>query len=257
MRLNKNSLYSLITLITLCFSYCSCLISSHLSENFFIYSYLRGISLAEGNLNLKLKRSKYSLTLDAKSTGVFSFVLDWSQIIKSYGEIEEKKFISFRYRSSDSRGKKKGHIEIDFSNKPPNIISAQPDPGEDKRRFINTGFLLDVNDPAAGIFNLALAECENTVKIFDGKRRYNIKVLKKENSILKNSVLGEKNINAINCSYEIERIAGYTKKELEKFPYKGNLWIKKHEKLSFYYPVKIKIKTKWGYFLCLIKERRV
>ena len=55
----------------------------------------------------------------------------------------------------------------------------------------------DVNDPAAGIFNLALAECENTAKIFDGKRRYNIKVLKKENSILKNSALGEENIKLL------------------------------------------------------------
>ena len=254
MQFIKNNLFSLFLFSALSFSLSSYLISSPLNDNFYIYSYLRGIPLAEGNIKLKLKSNKYSIALEAKSTGIFSLLLDWSQIIKSYGNIEEKKFKSLRYRSSDIRGKKNGHIEIDFTSKLPKIISAQPDPSKDKRRNINISYLSDVNDPAAGIFNLALAECENTAKIFDGKRRYNIKVLKKENSILKNSALGEENINTINCSYKIERIAGYTKKELEKFPKEGNLWIKKHKQLGVFYPVKIQINTKWGYFLCLIKE---
>lgn len=257
MQFIKNNLFSIFLFSTLSFSLSGYLISSPLNGSFLIYSSLRGIPLAEGNINLKLKSNKYSLVLDAKSTGIFSLLLDWSQIIKSYGIMEEKKFKSLRYRSSDSRGKKSGHIEIDFSSKLPKIISAQPDSSKDKRRNIKTGLLSNVNDPAAGIFNLALSECENTVKVFDGKRRYNIKVLKKENSTLMNSVLGEENINAVNCTYEIERIAGYTKKELEKFPKKGNLWIKKHKQLSIFYPVKIQIKTKWGYFLCYIKERRI
>ena len=34
----------------------------------------------------------------------------------------------------DFRGKKNGHMEIDFKNMLPQIISAQPDPREDERR---------------------------------------------------------------------------------------------------------------------------
>ena len=46
-----------------------------------------------------------------------------------------------------------------------------------------------------------------------------------------------------------ERVDSVTKK--------GDIWIKKHSKLIFFYPVKIQIKTNWGDFLCYTKERRV
>ncbi len=233
------------------------LLSSTVDEKFLLSSYVRGIPLAEGTISIKLKENKYSLKLNASAVGLFSIILDWDQTIKSFGIIKNNKFISYRYRSSDNRGKKSGHMEINFKNIPPLIISAQPDPREDPRREINSSFLLDANDPAAGVFNLALDQCKNTVKIYDGKRRYNIKVLKKEASTLISSFLSENSLKTYKCNYEIERISGYTKKELEKFPKQGEIWIKKHEKLSFFYPVKIQINTKWGNFLCFIKERRI
>ena len=115
---------------------------------------------------------------------------------------------------------------------------------------------MSVTDPSAGIFNLAVNKCQNIIKVYDGKRRYNIKVFRTESSVIKNSYFGEKNINTYKCAFEIKRIAGYTKKKLDKFPKKEKFGLKSIEKLSFYYPVKIQIETKWGTFLCLIKEGR-
>ena len=227
------------------------------TNTFFLSSSIRGIPLAEGKVLIKLKRNKYSIKVNAKSVGFFSIILDWSQTIQSFGQIKDNKYISFRYHSSDVRGKKNGHMEIDFKNIPPKIISAKPDPRDDERRTMNNSFLLDVTDPVTGIFNLALNQCKNSVRVYDGKRRYNIKILKKEDFVLDDYILTESSINTYKCSYEIERIAGYTKKELAKFPKIGELWIKKHEELDYFYPVKIQINTTWGDFLCFIKERRV
>ena len=64
---------------------------------------------------------------------------------------------------------KNGHMEIDFKNIPPQIISAQPDPRDDERRVMKANFLSKTNDPVAGIFNLALEQCNSTVKVYDGK----------------------------------------------------------------------------------------
>jgi hypothetical protein len=228
-----------------------------INEKLLLSSYVRGIPLAEGKVSIKLKKNKYSVKVDAHSVGLFSVILDWHQTIRSFGKIENNRFISFRYHSEDFRGEKNGHMEIDFKNIPPQIISAQPDPRDDERRVMKANFLSKTNDPVAGIFNLALDQCNNTVKVFDGKRRYNIKIIKKEVFILDDSYLSENTIETIKCNYEIERIAGYTKKELEKFPKKGEIWIKKHSKFSFFYPVKIQIKTNWGRFLCYTKERRI
>ena len=83
------------------------------TNTFFISSYIRGIPLAEGKVLIKLKRNKYSLKVNAKSVGLFSIILDWSQTIQSFGKIEDNKYISFRYHSSDLE-EKNGHMEIDF-----------------------------------------------------------------------------------------------------------------------------------------------
>ena len=228
-----------------------------MNEEFTISSYIKGIPLAKGGLLIKIKENKYSLRVNAKSVGVFSVLLGWTQTIRSLGIIKKNKFTSVRYQSSDIRGNKKGHMEIDFSNIAPEIISAQPDPREDKRRNINRSFLLEVNDPATAIFNLAFNKCKNQVKVYDGKRRYNIEAISMEEAILKHSLLSENSHKTYKCNYQIKRIAGYTKKELEKFPKKGIIWIKKHSEFNFYYPLKIKIETKWGNFLCFIKERSI
>ena len=52
---------------------------------------------------------------------------------------------------------------------------------------MKANFLSKTNDPVAGIFNLALEQCNSTVKVFDGKRIYNIKILKKEGFYIKRS----------------------------------------------------------------------
>ena len=252
----KKLLLSLLFFLS-CFMLSKYISAYPINDKLLLSSYVRGIPLAKGEVLIKLKKNKYSVKVDAHSVGLFSIVLDWRQTIKSFGKIENNKFISFRYRSSDFRGKKNGHMEIDFKNILPNIISAQPDPREDDRRTMSDSFLLKTNDPVAGIFNLALEQCNNTVKVFDGKRRYNIKILKKEVFLLDDSYLNENAIETIKCNYEIERIAGYTKKELAKFPKKGKVWIKKHSKFGFFYPLKIQIKTNWGNFLCYTKERRI
>ena len=70
--------------------------------------------------------------------------------------------------------------------------------------------------------------------------------------------LSKSSIKPYKCSYEIERIAGYTKKELAKVSKeKDEIWIKKHSRVRLFLPFKIQINTTWEIFICFIKERRV
>ena len=77
------------------------------TNTFFISSSIRGIPLAEGKVLIKFKKNKYSIKVDANSVGFFSIILDWSQTVQSFGKIKDNKYVSFRYYSSDFRGKKK------------------------------------------------------------------------------------------------------------------------------------------------------
>ena len=193
------------------------LFSEPKNKEFIISSYIGGVSLAKGKISLHFKDNKYDLKVYANSVGIFSLFLDWSQKLNSSGMIKKNSFYSSNYFSKDQRGKKVGYIEIDFSKSPPLIISAQPDPREDTRREILKSFLKNVNDPVAGVFNLASNRCNKVIEIYDGKRRYNLKINSKKISSVNHSFLGVDEIKTYKCNFEINRLAGYTKKELEKF----------------------------------------
>ena len=87
----------------LCYKRIFCPLSN---EKLLLSSYVRGIPLAEGEVSIKLKKNKYSIKVDAHSVGLFSVILDWHQSIRSFGKIENDRFISFRYHSQDFRGEK-------------------------------------------------------------------------------------------------------------------------------------------------------
>ena len=70
-----------------------------INEKLLLSSYVRGIPLAEGKVSIKLKKNKYSVKVDAHSVGLFSVILDWHQTIRSFGKIENNRFISLRYLS--------------------------------------------------------------------------------------------------------------------------------------------------------------
>ena len=90
------------------------LFSLPINEKLLLSSFVRGVPLASGEISIKLKENKYSVKVDAHSVGLFSIILDWHQTIRSFGKIENNRFISFRYHSEDFRGEKNGHMEIDF-----------------------------------------------------------------------------------------------------------------------------------------------
>ena len=148
---------------------------------------------------------------------------------------------------------------INFKREIPEINSAQPDPRDDTRRKkIASSELLNTFDPVIGILNMGLnGNCKNVSAIFDGKRKYLIKSKFVSKEIIKSNNFFEKSFNSIKCRFDIEKIAGYTEKELKKYPSNGNIWFKKLEGFKLYFPAKIQINSSWGSFISLIKEREI
>ena len=226
-------------------------------KNIEINSSVRGLNLANAYGTINISKNKYDIQIKAKTVGVFSIFSDWKQSIVSSGDFNSFKLVSSEYFSRDKRANKEGHIKIDFSNTIPQLLSAQPDPRKDNRREkIDKNILKKVVDPIAGIINLGLKdECQSKSDVFDGKRRYAIKTNKIDTEILEENNFFENKIESIKCSFKIIKIAGYTKKEKKKFPKEGIIWLAKFKGEDLYFPVKLKIESSWGNFICLIKER--
>ena len=222
-----------------------------------IKSFIRGLPLGKAQLKINIKKNKYKIQMTAKAIGFFSIFSSWSQQANSNGQFINNSLISHMYFSKDQSNKKEGHMKIDYSNGLPNLISAQPDPRKDNRReIIDKEILKNVVDPIAGILNLGLKEkCKKNSDIFDGKRRYAITSNLLRTEVLHNEFFLIDKIQAIKCSFRIIKIAGYTEKELKKFPTAGYLWLTKYSNTDLYFPVKLEIQSNWGNFISLIRER--
>ncbi len=232
------------------------LYSKDIEKNIEIKSFIKGINLADAEGVILIKNKNYIISMKANTVGIFSIFSNWQQQASSEGTFEEFKLVTKKYYSKDSRGNKKGHINIDFSGNTPHLLSAQPDPNKDnKRKKIKSTYLINVIDPIAGIMNLGLKnECKNKSAVFDGKRKYEIIASKMGSETVNKNNFFDSKIETVKCYFKIKKIAGYTNKEINKFPKEGYIWFAKFKNTNLYFPVKLKIESSWGSFICLIKE---
>ena len=229
-----------------------------IEKKIFFSSYLKGINLAKAEGKILIESNQLKLYFTAQTVGIFALISEWKQTISIDSKLDKNKLKSLRYKSDDSRGKKKGHMYLSFKNEVPEIISAQPDPREDDRREkINKDLLKNTLDPVSGILNLGLeGKCKNKVVIFDGKRKYIINANFIEEKINKKNHFFAADFNSFKCVFSIEKLEGYTEKEKKRYPGNGYIWYKKVGN-NFFFPAKIIIDTRWGEFLCLIKEKEL
>ena len=238
--------------------YASFAFSGEFRKELLLSSYIKGAKLANGVGILTFSNERYSFLLNSNTVGIFSFIFDWKQEILVFSEIKNQELVSKEYKSKDERKNKKGHMHLLFNDRVPKIISAQPHPKDDERRFIlNKNILKNTNDPITGIINIGFKnECKKSSRVFDGKRRYTISTENVGTDIIKKNDFFDQDIEVIKCLFDIEKIAGYTSKEMKKYPTKGIIWFKEYKDINLYLPAKLEIVTNWGSFICLIKERK-
>ena len=234
------------------------LFATTIEKQIFFSAYLKDINLAKAEGTIKIKSNTLELYFTAHTVGVFSLLSQWKQTLRINSLLINNKLKSQQYRSDDSRGKKKGHMYLSFENEIPKILSAQPDPRENERREkINKNLLKNTIDPISGVLNIGLnGNCSHKEIIFDGKRKYMISARLIEEEIVKKNNFFSENFNSIKCVFSIKKLEGYTEKEKKRYPTNGYIWYKKMGKRNFF-PSKIAIDTRWGEFLCLIKEKEL
>ena len=234
------------------------LFATTIEKEIFFSSYLKGINLAKAEGQIKIKPNILKLYFTAQTVGVFSLITEWKQTLRINALLINNKLKSNKYWSDDSRGKKKGHMYLSFENEIPKIVSAQPDPRKDDRREkINKNLLKNTIDPISGVLNVGLdGNCDHKEIIFDGKRRYMLNASFIEEEIIKQNQFFSEEFNSIKCVFSIKKLEGYTEKEKKRYPGNGYIWYKNVGN-NLFFPAKIAIDTRWGEFLCLIKEKEL
>jgi len=183
--------------------------------------------------------------MNSSTTGITKIIYPWEQNILISGNILNNKIVPITYKIQDLReNNKKGHMHIEYINNTPKIISAKPDPKDDTRRkTVPITLIKDSFDPVTSIIILGLLShtnknCDTTIPIFDGRRRFDL-----------NYKSIEKIEHNYKCELKINRIAGYSKKELKKHPKNGTIFLTKLPGTKqFLFPSEVKIPLIIGSF---------
>ena len=218
-----------------------------------ITGYLAGFKVGESSGTFEIKDNLYQLNMKSSTTGITKIIYPWVQTIAVTGKIVNGNLIPISYKIDDYRDdNKKGHMYINYTNNIPKIISAKPDALKDSRRQV-VPHELTINsvDPVTSIIVLgtlsSLNECNTKIAIYDGRRRFNLKY---------NNV--EKDENTLLCKLKIQRIAGYSKKELAKHPKSGEIKLSIIDKNnSFYFPVEVKVPLSIGSFFVTLNANLI
>lgn len=128
-------------------------------------------------VNADLKR--YIIEGRARSYGIFEFLSEYSAIYKVIGHLNSKGLHPESYKVLGSWAGKQRMVEISYELLGRMSYKTVPVAAEDDRDPVPTHFLLGTTDPMTAIFgafysNAGTMVCDNVLKIFDGRRRYNV-----------------------------------------------------------------------------------
>ena len=225
--------------------------------NLDIKGYLSGFKVGIASGKFTKNNDKILLEIKAETVGITKLLFPWEQTIIVEALLLQKEIKPIFYRIDDLREKtKKGHMELTFKNDLAEVSSAIPSIISDTRRKpVPKELIKNVLDPASALIALGYMSgidnnCNHKIKVFDGRRRFNLFTEDMGIEELTPSVFTDSSGKALKCKFFIKKIAGYSDKELKRHPKSGYIWLQKLQNSNIMmFPIKVQMAIGKGYFV--------
>lgn len=144
--------------------------------------YFGGFNVLESVTDLYVNNSYYKVSTESSTKGALNLVFDWKGIVNSEGVIKKSGLIPSNYKSLGRWGKEIWISNLTY-NKNGQIASTKVSPLPDVEKIIplplNPG--IGTIDPLSFISQFVInttvnTRCKEEVVIFDGRRRYKLKI---------------------------------------------------------------------------------
>tara|TARA_B100001093_G_scaffold514109_1_gene587441 strand:+ start:408 stop:1145 length:738 start_codon:yes stop_codon:yes gene_type:complete len=208
MRLN----FYIITLLI--FPLLTSLADTYEERNFNIdakFGIFPSINVMEINTKLKTKEENFDYIFDIKSKNIVKFINETSGKGIVSGKIVDNKYIPSRYEYSYKRKEKNKYIEILYRKNVIEKITIKPRYDQSKLTPLTDQMLINTIDPPTFFLSILnyknLDNCNKVFRVFDGKRRYDVKFNK----------LSSSSSDLIQCEAKQIKLGGYKKKEDDVF----------------------------------------
>ncbi len=185
--------------------------------------YIGGLHALAATVDVTMDARRYRATAAGQTKGLTDFLFAWTSRVKATGQRQDEAYRPRRYDSASRwRGKARAR-RLDFfgdgvyrlERTPPRKTKgkSQPLPPEMIRRTV---------DPlTAGLKAIAhlvrAGSCGGTIRVFDGKRRYDIAFADQGADVVEPSRLSIFQGPARRCSFTMDRIHGFKKRRYTNF----------------------------------------
>ena len=219
-----------------------------------------GFDLGDFRFQSQQTGNKYRMSGSTKLSILKGAVMKWKMHLKSEGVFSEQgpEPTSFSYHFKDRKKKRNRQLSLQFASENSEMV-VKPELKKSKKRIpIEPKHLNGVFDPMSALILLTNSEepklsrkvCDRTVKLFDGKERYDIAFQYKKVAMSNIGNKAKKKTLSYVCSIKYIPVAGHKKKDKTKNYMKKvkgiEVWFAPFKQANMYVPHKIKIPTPFG-----------
>ncbi len=156
----------------------------------------------------------YQAAVEIETSGLVSAFVDWRLEATSDGRLADDGAKPTRYRTANFRGDEARSVVIDYGEDGPRDVRSQPAIADEDREAVPVAEIAGTIDPMSALTQaLMLAKdgtvCPTFVRIFDGRRRYDLHTEPLGRKVFDGSRVAPYEGPALGCGIRLERIAGF------------------------------------------------
>lgn len=171
------------------------------------------VRVGEINWAVHFTNKTYVASANGNASGVFSVLVKGKGSVTTHGALVDGRPVPSRVNASVKDGHGSDDVEMTFEDGELKHVTANDPPPKDNRIIVTPNLLHGVSDPLSAMLMpvkagaLAQSDCDKTLRIFDGRRRYNLALSFKR--IDKMTIKPGYNGPVLVCGVVLRPIAGY------------------------------------------------
>ncbi len=178
--------------------------------------YAGGLRVVNVGVLYGIGGSTYSIHANARTTGMWSSLVPWRNMITARGTVDDKGVHPQLARYDDAWREKLRTTEFSFANGIASATSTPPQK-QDGRIEATEEQRTGAIDPLSAVVNVLALNgaqgCQGKLPAFDGRRLYNLVFSNKGEEVLKPTSYSRFAGTALRCEVLFEPVAGFPKRE--------------------------------------------
>ncbi|MGQ0664965.1 MAG: DUF3108 domain-containing protein [Pseudomonadota bacterium] len=208
----------------------------------------------------------YDITAKFRTTGLLGWILPWSSVVRSEGELTTAGLEPRRHRMHGELRGRVRIVEIEYRAGQVETLRVEPAAREDDREEVSPAERRDASDPISAIFAVVRAvgeggRCAARMAIFDGRRRYDLVASDAGPDTIAPSRYSSFGGEARRCDFVFQPIAGHLRRRADDDPARlrlqtGRAWLAPVAAGGPIAPVRIELDGNWGMTIAHLREAK-